>query len=301
MLTWPLLSDALILCVPLVLAALGGLIQMRSGIVNIALEGQMLIGALFGFTASAWTQSWVGGLLIGAVAGALSGFVFTWIVTRLNANEIIVGLGFNLLVIGSIGYVLKSVMGVSGTLQVPNAVPVPSTSLVPEGWPQAITSIMNDKNPLFWFAIVLVVLMPLALKRTPIGVHLRATGLSFASAEALGIPARRIRLGAGMAAGALAALGGAQLSLGQVGLFNVDMVAGRGYIALAAIYFGAMIPLPTALACLIFAFFDALQIQLQLENISPSLVSTLPYIMVIAGLALSKAVIRVRRSTRAFT
>jgi simple sugar transport system permease protein len=301
MLTWPLLGDALILCVPLVLAALGGLIQMRSGIVNIALEGQMLIGALFGFTASAWTQSWIGGLLIGAVAGALSGLVFTWIVTRLNANEIIVGLGFNLVAIGSIGYVLKSVMGVSGTLQVPNAVPVPTISIVPEAWPQAITSILNDKNALFWFAIALVVLMPLALKRTPIGVHLRATGLSLPSAEALGIPAKRIRLGAGMAAGVLAALGGAQLSLGQVGLFNVDMVAGRGYIALAAIYFGAMIPLPTALACLIFALFDALQIQLQLENVSPSLVSTLPYIMVITGLALSKAVIRVRRSTRAFT
>lgn len=301
MLTWSLFGDALILCIPLVLAALGGLIQMRSGIVNIGLEGQMLIGALFGFTASAWTQSWLGGLLIGAIAGAASGYIFTWLVTRLNANEIIVGLGFNLLVIGAIGYVLKSVMGVSGTLQVPDAVPMPSPSIVPDDWPEAATAMLNDKDPLFWLAIALVVIMPFALKRTPVGVHLRATGLSYASAEALGVPAQRIRLGAGMAAGALAALGGAQLSLGQVGLFNVDMVAGRGYIALAAIYFGAMIPLPTALACLIFAFFDALQIQLQLENISPSLVSTLPYIMVIAGLALSKAVIRVRRSARAFT
>ena len=102
----------------------------------------------------------------------------------------------------------------------------------------------------------------------------------------------------GVFAGALAGVAGCELCLGQVGLFNLQMIAGRGFIALAAFYFGRMAPLPTALACLTFALFDSLQVQLQLMGYSSSLVSTLPYAMVIVALAFSQLSLKLRARKR---
>jgi general nucleoside transport system permease protein len=125
------------------------------------------------------------------------------------------------------------------------------------------------------------------LKNTAAGLRLRATGDSFDATRALGLPASRIRDTAGVLAGALAGIAGAHLVLGQVGLFNEDMVAGRGFIALAAFYFGRARPLPTALACLLFAVFDAGQARLQTVGVPAQLVQTLPYVVVIAVLTVT--------------
>ncbi len=283
-----ILAAALVATVPLALAALGGAVQQRSGIVNIALEGQMLVGALFGAIASGVLRSWLAGAVAGALAGALVGLLFTVFVTRLHANEIIAGLGLNIVAAGVIAFVLRAAIGVSGTLQVPGLqelpnVVVPGVTAIP-----FIGPILDAQTPLFWATVVLVPLLAWLLRNTAWGIRLRATGATEPAARSLGIRTSATRESAGMIAGALAGLGGVALSLGAVGLFSENMTGGRGYVALAAFYFGRSRPFPTALACLLFGFFEALQIQLQTRSTgSASLLATLPYIAVIVALTIS--------------
>jgi simple sugar transport system permease protein len=159
-------------------------------------------------------------------------------------------------------------------------------------------ALVSGKDLLFWLCVLLVPATAWALRHTRWGVRLRACGASGPAARSLGLPVLRIRDGAGIAAGALAGLGGVALSLGQVGLFNENMTAGRGFVALAAFYFGRSRPLPTALACLLFGFFDALQIRLQTAGgASSDLISTLPYVAVVVVLA-ATGIREQRRSSR---
>jgi general nucleoside transport system permease protein len=277
------LASATLATTPLLLAALGGLINRRGGIVNIALEGKMLLGAIVAVWASALTGSWVAGLGAAFGAGAVLGLLFSLSITRLRANEIIAGLGFNILVAGAIGYVLEG----EGTYQPEGIARLPRIELpLVDGIP-IVGDILSDKDPLTYLAWLAVPAVAWALVRTRAGLRLRATGAAEDVAYSLGVPALRIRDASSVAAGALAGLAGGSLSLGLVGLFNQGMVAGRGYVALAAFYFGRSRPWPTAAGCALFALFDALQIRFQQEGLSAQLVGMLPYLVVIAVLTLA--------------
>ena len=138
-----------------------------------------------------------------------------------------------------------------------------------------------------YLAWICVPLVAWFLTATRAGLRLRATGDAEDTVYSLGLPALRIRDASTVVAGAFAGLAGGQLALGLVGLFNQGMVAGRGFIALAAFYFGRARPWPTAFACVIFALFDAIQIRLQQDGFSTQLVGTLPYLVVIVALTLS--------------
>lgn len=292
-----LIASALPLAVPLVLAALGGAVQRRSGVVNIGLEGQMLIGALYGALVSGATGSWLVGSLAGAAAGGVAGYLMTLVVTRLRGNEIIVGLGFNTVALGVIGYWLRASRGVSGTLQVPGLERLPALTIPGLDQVPVLGAALSGKSPLFWLTVALVPVLAWVLRATPWGLRVRATGVSEPAARSLGLPTLRLREQAGAVAGLLAGLGGAALSLGTVGLFNENMTAGRGFVALAAFYFGRSRPLPTALACVLFGFFDALQVRLQIGGAySADLISTLPYIAVVVVLALAGVRGRARSS-----
>jgi ABC-type uncharacterized transport system permease subunit len=277
------LASATLATTPLLLAALGGLINRRGGIVNIALEGKMLVGAIIAVLVSAKTGSWVVGLLAAIGAGAACGLVFSLCVTRLGANEIIAGLGFNILAAGIIGYALEDAGSYQphGLSTIPR-IHIPGIADIP--W---IGDVLSDKDPITYLAWLLIPLTAWFLVATRAGLRLRATGGAHDAAHALGLAAMRIRDASTVAAGALAGLAGGQLALGLVGLFNQGMVAGRGFIALAAFYFGRARPLPTAIGCAIFALFDAIQIRLQQEGVSTQLVSTLPYLVVVVVLTLT--------------
>jgi simple sugar transport system permease protein len=157
-------------------------------------------------------------------------------------------------------------------------------------------AVISGRDPLTWLTWALVPLTAWVLYRTRWGLHLRATGAAPTAALAIGLRVLRIRDSSTVIAGALAALGGAHLSLGIVGLFNRNMIAGRGFIAFAAFYFGRSRPLPTAFACVLFAVFDATQVRLQGQDVPSELVQTLPYLVVIAVLAFTGI-----RATRART
>ncbi|WP_025135133.1 ABC transporter permease [Leucobacter sp. PH1c] len=281
-----IIGSTLLLAVPIVLAALGGAMHRRAGVVNIGLEGQMLVGAFSGILASAASGSWIVGVLVGGAAGAIAGLIMSLVITRLSANEIIVGLGFNIVVLGIVGFVLRSVYGVSGTLRFPDQPRIPRIDIPGVADVPVLGAIVSGKDILFWLAVVLVPVLAWVFTNTRWGIRTRATGANEFATASLGVRTLAIRDLAGSIAGLLAGLGGVALALGVSGLFNENMIAGRGFVALAAFYFGRSRPLPTALACLLFSFFDALQVRLQTTSQFPTdLIQTLPYIAVVAVLA----------------
>ncbi len=281
-----IIGSTLLLAVPIVLAALGGAVHHRAGVVNIGLEGQMLVGAFSGILASAASGSWIVGVLVGGAAGAIAGLIMSLVITRLSANEIIVGLGFNIVVLGIVGFVLRSVYGVSGTLRFPDQPRIPRIDIPGVADVPVLGAIVSGKDILFWLAVVLVPVLAWVFTNTRWGIRTRATGANEFATASLGVRTLAIRDLAGSIAGLLAGLGGVALALGVSGLFNENMIAGRGFVALAAFYFGRSRPLPTALACLLFSFFDALQVRLQTTSQFPTdLIQTLPYIAVVAVLA----------------
>lgn len=278
------LHAAVLMTTPILLAAIGGLVNRIGGLVNIGLEAMMLAGALVAVIVSADTGSASLATLAALVTGALIGLLMSVVITRLKANEIIVGLGFALATAGIVRFVLKSVYGVSGTYNPPDVVMLPRLDFPGLAQIPIVGAIISGLDPLTWLAWALVPTIAFVLHRTRWGLRLRATGADEATVRAVGLHPLSIRDASTVLAGALAGLGGAHLSIGVVGLFNEGITGGRGFIALAAFYFGRNSPLRTATGALLFGVFDAAQIRLQGHGVPAELVQTLPYVIVIVVL-----------------
>ncbi|MCX5512769.1 ABC transporter permease [Kaistia algarum] len=286
----PLIHAALLMTTPILLAAIGGLVNRVGGIVNIGLESMMLTGALVAVIVSADTGSVMLALLAALVAGGIVGLLMSLVVTRLAANEIIVGLGFSVTVAGLVRFLLKSVYGVSGTFNPPGVVMLPRIDIPFVADIPILGTILSGQDPLTWFAWAMVPVTTFVLARTRLGLRLRAAGSAETTARALGLDPLAIRDASTVFAGAMSGLAGAHLSIGVVGLFNEGITGGRGFIALAAFYFGRNRPWRTALGALLFGFFEALQIRLQGRGVPAELVQMLPYlivILVLTGLGLA--------------
>jgi simple sugar transport system permease protein len=292
------LSAAVILAPVIVLTALGGVIHQRSGVVNIALEGFILGGAFVGMLAANAAANGLVGLAAGTAAGAAVGGVFSVIVSRLGANMIIVGLGLNTLLFGLAGLVLAERYGSRSSYRPDADIELPSFGLgFLDGVP-VLGPLLGANDVVVWATIPAVFAVRWLLDRTRWGLRVRAAGGDPVTTTALGISVPTVQQRAGVLAGALGGLGGAHLSIGVAGLFSPGISAGRGYIALAAVYFGRARPLPTTLAVLIYVLFDATQVRLQLRlpDIPVQLVETLPYLAVIVALTLSAASTRRTRA-----
>lgn len=292
------LHAAIVMTTPLLLAALGGLINRIGGIVNIGLDSMMLAGALVAVIVASRHGNWMLALLAAGLAGAFIALLMSLTVTRLAANEIIVGLGFNILVAGSVRFFLKSVYGTSGTLDLPDTTRIPHIDIPVVQKVPVLGAILSGHDVLTWIAWISVPATALFLSKTRAGLRLRAAGAAPQAARALGLDPLFIRDASSIFAGFMAGLAGASLSIGVVGLFNEGITAGRGFIALAAFYFGASRPGLTAIGALIFGFFDALQIRLQGKGLPSELVQTLPYLMVVVILAALALAARKPRGTR---
>jgi simple sugar transport system permease protein len=280
-----LLTKTLEMSAPFLLAAMAGAICLQAGIVNIGLEGLMLGGAFGGVIFAYLSGSvWVG--LVGAVGCALAlGVVLAFFMLPLQANQVISGLGLNLLALGLAGYLLPVLFNVQGAFSPPGLEGLPKIKLpLLDGLP-VIGTLLSGYDPLVYFSWLAVFLTWFFLYRTVPGVHLRAAGEAEEAARAAGIQARGLKWTAVLLGAALCGLAGSQLALSQVTLFNKNMIAGRGFIALAAFYFGRGRPLPTAIAALIFGFFEALQFRVQVEQGLPTqIVQLIPYLAVVIAL-----------------
>jgi len=259
-----LAAQTLALVVPYGLAAMGGVFSERGGVINIALEGMLLVGAFF-----AAVGAFAGGLPLGIAAALLAGATLSGLhallCVRLGADQVVVGVGLNLLASAVTRFLLMAIFDSSSNS--PTIPGVASTWLV---------------SPMLWAALVLVGLGHVVLGRTRFGLRLRAAGAHPAAARSLGVAVDRVQVGGVLVSGLLAGLGGAALALDNR-QFAAEMSAGRGYIALAAVIVGKWRPVPAALACLFFAFADALQIELQSAAAAyKPFVQMLPYVLTLA-------------------
>ncbi len=270
---------------PLILPALGGLISELGGVINIALEGSMLIAACAGVLVSVWTQSAWLGLLAGVLLGTLTSLLLAFFHLNLKADLILAAIALNLLASGGTIFVVYLVTGdksstsrlVSGQMPFLRDV-IPAVADLP-----VVGPILNQ-NILTYAAFALAGVVAFFLYRTRTGVHLRAVGENPDAARSVGIDVRRMQYLALTLSGLLASLGGVYLSMGYVKFFARDMTGGRGFIALAAIYLGARHPLGVLIAALVFGAAEALAIQLGNLRVPTQLVQIIPYAATIVAL-----------------
>jgi general nucleoside transport system permease protein len=279
-----LLAATLRFATPLAFAAIGGIFNERAGVINIGLEGMMLSGAFFGIWATAWSGSWVVGVLMAMVFGGLLATIHAFFSIHLRADQIVVGTAINLMALGLTGYLFRYIYGTRGTPS--DLSEIPEVAL--PGFLRDIPyfgDIFHNLNLMTWLMLVLVLGSWVVLFKTPMGLRLRSVGEHPKAADTVGISVYGIRYAAVIVSGMLAALGGAYLSFGFGSAFNEGMSAGRGFIALAAVIFGKWNPFGAFGACLLFGFASAVSIPLQREaDISANLLSTLPYVLTLVAL-----------------
>ena len=269
---------------PLLFAALGGIVSERSGVINIGLEGMMLMGCYFGIYGADVLGSWVLGLVVAAAAGALLALVHAVFSIHLRANQVVSGTGINFLALGITGYFFTAHYGTNGTpnniSQVPN-IKIPLIQHV-GFFGQAI----GDANLMTWLGLLLVPALAFFLFRTRWGLRLRAVGEKPRAADTVGLPVLRIRYVAVVVSGMFAALGGAYLSVAFVGSFTPNMTEGKGFIALAAVIFGRWRPGLALVATLLFGFSEAMADRLPtFSGTLATLFQALPYLLTLIAVA----------------
>ena len=279
-----LIAATLRYATPLIFGALGGIVSERSGVVNVGLEGMMLMGAFFGIFGADLLDSWFLGLLVGMAAGGVLALVHAFFSVQLRADQIVSGIALNFLALGITGYIFLDHYGDQGT---PDNIPrVPDISIPGVKNLSFFGDAIGHANALTWVALILVVALTVFLFRTPRGLRLRSVGEHPRAAETVGISVPRTRYFAVVASGMLAALGGAYLSIGFVGSFNQGMTAGRGFIALAAVIFGKWHPVGALGAALLFGFSTALAQRLPTFSASGAvLFQALPYVLTLIAVA----------------
>jgi len=283
--TWSALFAAMLrFATPLLFGALGGIVSERSGVVNIGIEGMMLMGCYFGIYGADIGGSWVIGLLVAMVAGGVLALVHAAFSVTLRADQIVGGVAINLLALGITGYLYVDHYGEQGTPDDVSRVPDITLPLIKDI--PFVGDAIGKTNLMTWLAILLVIGLAVFLFRTPQGLRLRSVGEHPRAAETVGLSVIRTRYLAVIASGVLAALGGAYLSIGFLGSFNQNLTAGRGYIALAVVICGRWRPGGAlAFACL-FGFSSAIAQRLPTFSESGAvLFQALPYVLTIIVVA----------------
>jgi simple sugar transport system permease protein len=283
--TWSILVAAMLrFATPLLFAALGGIICERSGVINIALEGMMLMGAFFGIWGADVLHSWALGCLVAMASGGLLALVHAVFSIHLRANQVVSGTGVNFLALGITGYFFIAHYGNNGTPS--NISQVPNVKLPLIQHVGFFGAAIGNTSLLTWLALLLVPALSVFLFRTRWGLRLRSVGEKPRAADTVGLPVLRIRYLAVVASGMFAALGGAYLSVAFVGSFNQNMTEGKGFIALAAVIFGKWRPGGALVATLLFGFGSALANRLPtFSQTEAVLFQTLPYVLTLVAVA----------------
>src|SRR5688572_29865002 len=264
------LAQTLRIAVPYLFAASGGVIAERAGVVSLALEGFMLSGAFGAALGSYYSGNAFVGIVAGMSAGLLCGLLHAVATVRFRADQVVVGIAINLLVVGVTRFFLQLAFDSSS-----NSPRIPGLSAAGGGL----------GNPMIWLAVLCVAATGFLMRNTVLGLRIRAVGEHPQAAVSAGLSVGRLRYVAVALSGLLASLGGVYLALDQH-QFTDQMTAGRGFIALAAVIFGRWEPVRAAIACLLFAAAETLQIQLQGTEILPTqFIQMIPYLLTLIALA----------------
>lgn len=281
-----LLLGAVTLSVPLIFGALGGVIGERSGVVNVAIEGQLLAGAFCSALVASSTGSMTLGLIAAAVAGVLVSFILAAFAIKYLVDQVIVGVVINVLVTGLTNFGYTKILAADPShlnrrMTLPN-LPIPGLAQIP-----VIGPVLFDHSIIVYIAYVAVAAVWFGLFHTRWGLRVRAVGEHPKAADTVGINVNGTRFWNVSLAGAIAGLGGAFFTLGSVGIFTKEMTAGQGYIALAAVIFGRWDPIRATLAALLFGFATNLQNSLGIigSPVPSEFLLMLPYLVTIFAVA----------------
>ena len=279
----PLLASTIHNSTPLIFAALGGMFSERSGVVNIGLEGLMLISAFAGVVgAYLGNSAWVG-LGTALAAGLCFALIHALMCITFEADQIISGTAINLLALGGTGFLMVLIFGSGGTSPRVSGfkeVAIPLLSDIP-----LIGPALFNQSLLVYLMYLLIPITWFVVFRTPFGLRLRATGEVPEAVDTAGVSVARMRYYGVALSGLLAACGGVYLSMGILSAFTENMTTGRGFIALAALIFGRWNPIGAAGAALLFGFAQAVTFQAPQEVIPLEFIQMLPYILTIVVLA----------------
>jgi simple sugar transport system permease protein len=281
-----LIASMFVFSTPLTFAAMGGVFSERSGVVNIGLEGMMLMGAFFGAYGADKGGNWAVGLLVAMLAGGLLALVYAYFAIHLRADQIVGGTAVNFLALGLTGYFFFQLYSGQDLPVGISTIPNVSIPFVKD-W-TFLGPAIGDLNLLVWLGFILVIVSYVVLFKTSIGLRIRACGEHPRAADTVGINVYAIRYASVVLSGVLAALGGAYLSIGfGGGTFTDNMTGGRGFIALAAVIFGNWRPFGAFGATLLFGLSTAIAYRLQTYSISSAaaLFQTLPYVMTLIAVA----------------
>ena len=272
---------------PLLLASLGGAFTQQGNILNIGLEGMMLIGAFAAVAVGSTVHNPWAGVLAAIAAGLILALIYAVATLWLKADFIVVGIGVNLLAAGLSVFLLQVIYGTPGSTPSTSNITLPHLGLGPLSHVPVLGPALSGQTALVWIAFLCVPLSSLVLYRTRFGVHLRAVGEDEGAARAAGIDVTRIKGQSILISGVLCGLAGAQLAMATLGSFTANMTSGRGFIAVAALTFGLAKPVRTMVAAFIFGAADAVADQLGIAGFNSNLALMTPYVITVVALVLA--------------
>ena len=269
---------------PILFASLGNVISSKAGVSNIAMEGTMLTASLAGVLASAYTKSAFIGLFVALLVGMLFSAFMAYLSLFLGTKIIMAGIALNLFASSFTVYVLYMFTGQKGnsaslaSKQLPT-LDIPLIQDIP-----VLGEILSGHNVLVYVGLLAIVVIYTMLNKTKLGTHIKAVGENPEAAASVGINVRKVQFIALCLSGVLAGFGGAFMSMGYLSMFTRDMIAGRGWIAIAACAMGKSMVIPTVITSFLFGIFSAIGNVLQLQNMPSELITTLPYVAVFIGI-----------------
>jgi ABC-type uncharacterized transport system permease subunit len=278
-----LLVAAIRLTTPILLAALGGLFTQQANVLNIALEGMMLSGAFTAVAVSFFTHSWVMAILASVLVGLIMAWILGAFVVRFKALNVIAGMAVNLFASGFTAFLLRTIWTnksemTQGLVGIPDVV-IPGLCNVP-----VLGELLSGYSFLVYISIVLVFVAQFVLYKTKLGLRIRAVGETPQAAASLGVDPDRIRLISILISGALCGLAGAHLSLGALCMFTENMTAGRGFMAMAVIFFGDADPYKVAIGAFLFGLAEAISMRLQSVGLPSHFIIMIPYVFTVVSL-----------------
>lgn len=267
----------------ILLAGFGGLITQRIKLVNLGLEGFMLIGAFSAVVTSYYTGSALIALLVSCLICGLMGLFFAVFHIKFKADNIVMSVAINLFALGITKYLLNLLFGVKGAFSSPKIVGFPTVKLTfLENVP--ILSAFSNQSIILYVALIVAFVIHIMLFKTSFGLRIRATGPNKMAVKTAGVDVFKLQCIVLTISGILCGIGGAYLSLGQLTMFTDNMTNGRGFIAMAAANFGSGMPIGTFFGALLFGFTEGITMKAQLQGFPPQLVQMLPYLITILTL-----------------
>lgn len=278
-----MLVSILRLSVPVIITGLGNMFSVRAGVMNLAAEGMMISGAFCAVLGSFYTGNpWIG-VLCGILGGLVIGMIHSVICVEFGGNQNVSGLGLNMLAAGLTAFFCRTLFGSAFS---PAVESIQTTNIL-SGIP-VVGTVLSQFSPIFYLMILIFIACCFLVDKTVLGLRMNAVGFNPQMVETAGINVWKLKHMSVIICGALAGLSGAYLSIGQLNTYMDNMTMGKGMLAVIAVQMGRQHPKRIVWIALIFGFFDALQLQLQINNvgIAPELIQTIPYVAGIIALAM---------------